>query len=287
MGTPQLFAGCERVAIGDFLDEFDHCDAQERLGHSPANFQITRLADFYGAVQDAELPWGLDHALGRYVFHDNLVAARQRGNVEIFDELFDRHQPTDEFIDLSSACPCVGMRLTFGGPNSGTPPHAHGATQCLLLAGEKQWWFWQPQADALVEWITRCAVAANRIEFWRQHIAPIVEGETGDVTAQLFHALDRLAERGLFRPVDPDPDHHTYEYSMRALGRVDQLRAAGAGVLAEHLVPFELTQQAGEIVVFPELWSHAVRNTSWHLAVIYELQLQDTPVTSDRRPDGL
>lgn len=282
MDTPRLFAGCGTFSVPDFADEFAACDAQERLGFSPTNFLITRIADFYREVKDVEVAWGIDRGFGRYVFHNNVVAHRDRGSVDELERIFDRHQPTDRFIELSHAFPCVAMRLTFGGRNSGTPPHAHGWSECHLLAGTKRWWLWPPQADALVEWITRCAVATNRIEFWRQHIAPIVEGRSGDVTRRLFASLEQLAARGLFRPVAPDRGDHTFEYSTRAHLRVEQLRAAGAGILAEHLTPLELTQRAGEVIVVPELWGHAVRNEEWHLSVIYELQLQNTPVPPTR-----
>jgi hypothetical protein len=256
---PTLVRACERVDLDQFVDEFGDCIVQERHGALPSEFRLTRLAEFDAETRGA----AIDRRSGRYIFHDNLVAVDARGSTERLDELFDRHQPTDELVARSIHQPCVAMRLAFGGPDSGTPtPHVHGPAECLLLAGCKRWWLWPPQAAALVEWIVRGRRLADPLVFWEQHVAPIFENRSGDVTDRVCDALDDLRARGLFSPPTPGAEPGF---------------DASRGVVAEHYRPRTLEQRAGDIVFVPESWSHGVRNDDWSLAIIYELGVSGQP----------
>jgi len=269
LDTPAVIPACDVVDLDEFVAEFGDCAVQERDPREFWDFHLRGLGRFYEEARREIPTWSLDRHHSRYVFHDNLIAANDPQTAERLDEFFDRHQPTDEFVALSRRQPCVAIRFALGGPDSGTPTaHVHGPTQCLLLAGQKRWWLWPPQAELVIAWIVRGGRARNPLEYWMTHIAPIFGDRTGDVTEHFFASIDELTRRDLFQPRTLG---RRADVDSRIFGHLQRLATERSGILAEDYLPWQVTQRAGEIVFLPESWSHAVRNDDWSLAVIYEL----------------
>ncbi|MEJ7602164.1 MAG: hypothetical protein WKG01_29980 [Kofleriaceae bacterium] len=268
--TPSQQPSCDQVDLADFVAEHSDCLVQERWGRAPADFKFVTLGEFYAEARREVPIWAIDRDQGRYVFHDNLLDANDPSSAERIDEFVNGHPPTDEFVELSRRLPCVGLRFALGGPDSGTPtPHVHGAVQCLVLAGQKRWWIWPPSAELVIDWLVRGMQARNRLEYWMTHLAPIFAGQSGDVTVELFEAIEELTRRGIFLPSTLDPRS---EYDAELFARLGQVSRERRGILAEDFQPRAITQLAGQSVYLPEGWSHSVRNQEWCLAVIYELR---------------
>lgn len=229
--APAIAGRCATLDVAAFVDEHGDCVVQEsRYTGGPADFVLTRLRDF-----------------------------------------FRRHPPSLAIATLSKRRPCVAQELAFGGPDSGTPvAHSHGIAELQLLAGEKEWWLWPPQASPLIELVMRGAQAKNRLELWREHIAPLFEHAHGDVTTPVLQSLRALVDRGLLVPSPPRAAGESAAY-VAACACMRRWRSERRGIVAEHHRATVLVQRAGEALVVPEGWPHAVRNRGWSLAVIHEL----------------
>jgi hypothetical protein len=259
-----LLEPCSQLDLQEFVERFSACIVQERdlAGRSSMDFRLIRLADFYAANRSSCASWSSDDYGSAYVFHDLCTNA---GSVGEFDALLDECPPADWFVTLSETSPCVRVTIALGGRNSFTSLHSHGAAGCLLLAGEKEWWLWPPEISPLLSWLAAGMRVRNRLALWDEAIAPALERARGDGRDEFFGALEELASAGQFVAASDHPAHaRTMEFRDER----------GRPLTAQRLLGRRVTQHAGEALYFPQAWSHAVRNSEWHVALVYELRFE-------------
>lgn len=197
-----------------------------------------------------------------YVFHDDLG----------LDSLRQRSSPSATPIEIAKVCPLpdllaqifagrplAAIRIGLGPRGSHTGVHRHGIAFNQLVFGRKRWFLYP--ADTHEEQLHRIrtliggARALSPQLFWFEHFHSLAANTDGDVVTMLRQKAEELSARGLYEI----PSTETWSKPL----------------LAETLRGVEVTQEAGDLVVVPARWLHAIINDAWSLSVIYELTLKE------------
>jgi hypothetical protein len=158
------------------------------------------------------------------------------------------------FVTTSGALECVGARLAFGPPGSGADLHTHGPALNQLLAGEKRWRLFHPYVAELIRSLVAKLRADAPLAYFDEEVLPSLPDESVDVSRQVRQIFDELARRGdSLPPNDADPLWH-----------VPMDAALLRGLCA--------VQKPGDRMCVPNRWAHAVKNTSYALARVFELE---------------